>query len=107
STPAHPLFYKGMIFTCCSNKGKSLEQFLLYAKIHPSKIIFIDDKLKNLVDIEKLCEKEDIPFLGIQYLKDRRLMQADEKTAKFQIEYFKKNKQWLSDTKAHRRLSDI
>lgn len=52
------------------SKRPCLEAFLKYAKIKPSKIIFVDDRKKNIYDIEELCKSEGIKYVGFIYLGD-------------------------------------
>jgi hypothetical protein len=61
-----PMFFKGIIFTEI-DKGEALEAFLNHYKLKFKKIIFIDDKKKNLESVEKITTKLNIPFVGIEY----------------------------------------
>ena len=68
-----PAYYKGIL---CSNgegnqinKGDVLVAFLHKVKYLPQTIIFIDDKIENLENMEQVLAKFDkqINFIGIQY----------------------------------------
>jgi len=61
------LYKKGILFAKGIEKGAVLEQFLKKIKFKPKSVVFIDDKLKHLNEVEKFCEKLKIKFLGIRY----------------------------------------
>lgn len=49
---ANPVYKAGIVFVDqAGEKGPMLDAFLTYAKIKAKKIIFIDDKFKNLVPV--------------------------------------------------------
>ncbi len=61
------LYIDGIIFSGNHNKGEMLTSWLNKISYHPKKIIFIDDKLKNLQAVETAVHKRDYPFIGIRY----------------------------------------
>lgn len=63
-----PLVKDGIIFTAECDKGLILEHVLLHTNYQPKTIIFIDDQLKNLQSVEKLCNKLNIKFHGFHYI---------------------------------------
>jgi len=69
----------GIVFSSNNNKGKVLLAFLDYVGYHPRKVIFIDDKIKNINTVREALEARDIEFVGIRY---NRL---DEKVAQFDL----------------------
>lgn len=63
-----PYVYKrGILFSGQNNKGDALVDFLHQIDLMPSRVIFVDDKLKNLHDVEAALDKARIPFYGIRY----------------------------------------
>jgi len=78
------IFSQGIIFCGGNNKGKMLFQFLDKINYKPKKIVFIDDKLKNVKHVEKEVEKQNIEFVGIRFSK------LDEKAKNFNIEEVEK-----------------
>jgi len=63
-----PCLYKNnIIFTGNNDKGDTLLCFLDTIGYHPKKIIFIDDKLKNIHSVETALMRRQIPFIGIRY----------------------------------------
>jgi hypothetical protein len=64
----HPCFYKdGILFAGNNDKGEALHCFFEMMNYHPEAVIFIDDKLKYLLSVQKSLEKYQIPFVGIRY----------------------------------------
>ena len=61
------LYIDGVIFSGNHNKGEMLVSWLSQIRYRPKKVIFIDDKLKNLQAVETAVHKRDYPFIGIRY----------------------------------------
>jgi len=59
-------FSEGIIFCGNNDKGELLFQFLEKIGFRPEKIIFIDDKLKNVKSVQVAVEKREIKFVGIR-----------------------------------------
>jgi len=70
----------GIIFSGENDKGELLLEFFSRVDYHPKKVIFIDDKLKYVEQIEKAMEKEGIPYIGIRYSR------LDHRVASFNLE---------------------
>lgn len=63
-----PCFYKhGILFSGNNDKGEVLRCFFDIMDYHPEKVIFIDDKLKYLIAVDKALAGRDILFYGIRY----------------------------------------
>ncbi|MBO6055975.1 MAG: DUF2608 domain-containing protein [Alphaproteobacteria bacterium] len=77
----YPVFENGIIFACDLDKGTVLQKFLERIPQKFSKIIFVDDKMKNVRSIGKFCETNNISGKCVQY-KKAKLFQKNE--AKFQ-----------------------
>ncbi|MCH9611436.1 MAG: hypothetical protein SP1CHLAM42_15270 [Chlamydiales bacterium] len=61
-------YVEGVIFVGLKNdKGETLMRFLNQLEYQPKKILFIDDKEKNLRSVSIACEKRGIPFTGLRY----------------------------------------
>lgn len=94
-------FDKGIVFAGKIEKSKALEKFLAFCKFTPNKIIFIDDKKKNIEDMKSFCAKKALPFIGIHYTEAAQNgVPFSEQRAIFQINYLKKYNLWLSDREA-------
>lgn len=64
----HPCFYKNSIlFGGNNDKGEALIAFFHWMNYYPTKVIFIDDKLKYLLAVEKALKHYNIEFIGIRY----------------------------------------
>ncbi|MDR2778711.1 MAG: DUF2608 domain-containing protein [Puniceicoccales bacterium] len=95
-----PAYSSGVV--CCGNipKSQCLMEFLAYAKVTPKKIIFIDDKIENIEDVEKQCNLVGINFLGIQYTEARQLLPMlpfCTNKIEFQLSTLKEKNIWISD----------
>ena len=78
---AHPAILKsGILFSGNNDKGDSLISFFDTCNYHPKKVIFIDDKHKNLLSVENAILNRQIEFVGIRY------SGADEKVKNFNPE---------------------
>ncbi len=104
-----PVFKDGIVFTSNLPKGEVLKVFLEYASLSPKKIIFVDDKLKNLKSVEAICQKAGIKFSGFEYtaVADRPQSPLNEKRAQLQNDILEKEHKWLSDEEADIRLQSI
>ena len=69
SGDGYPLFKSGILFSSFIDKGSVLKEFLKYFQLKPKKIIFIDDALKNVLSVQKVCSELDISYIGIEYTK--------------------------------------
>ncbi len=69
----HPAFYKGILFSNgehgAAHKGHTMVAFLEKMKLDPSCIVLVDDRPKNLSDLESSLKayNPDIEFIGIEY----------------------------------------
>jgi hypothetical protein len=101
-----PMFFKGIIFTEI-DKGEALEAFLSHYKLKFKKIIFIDDKKKNLESVEKITAKLNIPFVGIEYT--TAVIQTEplnKKRAELQFQVLGKQRKWIPDSEADALLAE-
>ena len=94
-----PMFKQGVVLTCGVPKGKVLEAFFNYIKLHPIKILFIDDKSKNLESVASFARAANINFFGIEYTfaQDSNIKSFNEERAKLQFDTLEKAHKWLSD----------
>ena len=63
----NPRYYHGIIICAGNNKGKVLKGYLDYLKMAPSTVIFVDDRLKAVNAVEKVCKEMNINFIGFHY----------------------------------------
>lgn len=100
-------FQQGIVFTGGASKADALQIFLNYAEIKPKKILFIDDKRKNLEVVETFANKSTIPFIGIEYtlVYDSKLTPLNRQHAKLQLETLEKKHKWLSDQEIEQQIN--
>ena len=65
----YPIFEDGIIFACNIDKGTVLQKFLNHVSRTFNKIIFVDDKMRNIRSIKKFCETNNVSGKCIQYKK--------------------------------------
>jgi len=76
----------GIIFTGSNDKGKMLYEFFKKIKKTPKKIIFVNDKIKNVKSVEKAAIQNNAEFIGIRLcLMDKEKKDFDPVAAKKQI----------------------
>ncbi len=85
-----PSVYKrGIIFSCNNNKGKALLAFLDYVGYHPERIVFVDDKIKNINAVKEAVESRGIEFVGLRYGRlDKKMAQIDLEKANKELDRF-------------------
>lgn len=96
------LYKKGILFAKGMDKGRVLDQFLKKINFIPKSVVFIDDKVKHLNEVDKFCENLKIKFLGLRY------GYLDEKIKNFQVlicdRQHKNFKNILSDEEAKKMI---
>lgn len=101
--PCFPTADNGIVFTCKAPKGEVLDAYLQVAEIKPKKIIFIDDRIKNLHTVSEYCKKANIEFIGYEYLAIREQAEKIKPNiarTKLQYKILELTKTWLSDAQA-------
>lgn len=102
-----PVYKNGIIYTDLHSKSDVLASFLGQTNLKPQEIIFIDDRLSNIQDLETLCRNFSIHYVGIH---DDRILKKyssfDENLGGYQFQYLEKNHVWLSDNIAKNRMAD-
>jgi hypothetical protein len=94
----HPCFYKqGILFGGNNDKGEALICFFNLMNYHPDAVVFIDDKMKYLIAVEKALEALDITFYGIRYSGcDERVKSFDATKAEEQYSELRQKNYCLS-----------
>lgn len=94
-------FSYGIIFTDHREKGPFLKTFLNNMDLHPTKIVFIDDNMKQIESVESVVESMNIPYTGFRYANlDNFHKQFNPLIGNIQLEALLKNDQVLSDDEA-------
>jgi len=60
-------YENGIIFSSQNDKGELLVHFFSAIDYHPKKVIFVDDKLKYVEQVERAMNNVNIPYIGIRY----------------------------------------
>jgi hypothetical protein len=99
---ANPIYKAGIVFVDqTGEKGPVLDAFLKYSATKPKKIIFIDDKSKNLVSVEEFSKQHNIEFVGIEYTKTLEVDGVlNSYIAALQFDILEKERKWVSDDEA-------
>lgn len=107
SNDASPVYKEGVLFVDqTGEKGAVLDAFLTSIKIIPKRIVFIDDKSKNLVSVAEFAKQNDVEFIGIEYTKVLEEKEVLNKNiAQLQFEVLEKKKKWISDIEAEKLLA--
>jgi hypothetical protein len=85
------LYLGGIIFTGNYSKGEVVAAWLKQIDYKPKKIIFIDDKLKNVVSVEQALCKRNFPFYGLRYdYLDKRVKDFNWDKTQKELEIFLK-----------------
>ncbi|MFA5250035.1 MAG: DUF2608 domain-containing protein [Parachlamydiales bacterium] len=61
------LYKNGVLFTDGTHKGRSFLAFLNQAALKPKAVIYVNDKLGPLKELEAECVKNRIGFIGLRY----------------------------------------
>ena len=92
-------YKNGILFANGKNKAEVLKGFFEKIKFKPKKIVFIDDKHKNVLSLEPFCDKENIKYFGLRYgFMDKKVRNFDPDLALIQKKNF--NKKILTDEEA-------
>ncbi|MBI5346557.1 MAG: DUF2608 domain-containing protein, partial [Chlamydiae bacterium] len=87
----YAIFKNGIFFTNGNNKGEMLEKFLDKINFCPKAILYVDDKFHHLQRVEKICQKKNIPFIGLRYgFLDEAIKNFDSSIAEMQFKNFGK-----------------
>lgn len=103
--PTPTLYSQGILFVGDYNKKNDVfEPFLSLLGKTPKKIVFIDDKRKNIEELERLTnygiEYIGIHYTAIEYAKPVYVREI----AEFQLDYLMQNGKWLSNEEAKKML---
>jgi FMN phosphatase YigB (HAD superfamily) len=83
------LFCDGIIFSGHCDKGELLNEWLTTIGYHPKKVIFVDDKMKNIHSVERALHQRNYPFIGIRYgYTDERVKSLDLDTMESEFQEF-------------------
>lgn len=97
---ALPFFKNGIIFADHYSKGEAFLAFLEKITWKPNAVLFIDDLLENLIDVESACKKKKIAFKGIHCLiAHNQKRHLNVEIALKQIHFLITHGEWVCDSK--------
>lgn len=102
-----PIYRDGVLLTSFEDKGAALKALLKAEKKAFSKVIFIDDDVKNVEAVEAACQELAMAFTGIHYTakKKQPLPELDAKKEALRFEILGKEGVWLLDAELEKRMA--
>lgn len=82
-----PLFKHGILFGNQCDKGETLEAFLKLTQFKPDCVIFIDDKLPYVHEVQHAMQKYMTPFIGLHYQAATKLALPDLRSLCYRLCY--------------------
>lgn len=99
------VYSEGIIFSAGKNKGVILKDFLERLNIQPARLFFVDDKEKNVNNMDAEFAKTQIVNINFRYAAaDPRVFAFNPNIAEFQWEHFLKTGELISDEEAEEIL---
>lgn len=102
----YPVYKDGIIYTNHYPKGEVLGAFLAQMNLKPKSIIFIDDKLSNILSVENFCNTAHIKYIGVH---DNRIIKNhnifNKSLGEYQFDHLERHHVWLSDLEAKKILN--
>ena len=72
----------GLMMVAGQHKGVMLRTLMHRAKFTPKLVVFVDDKQKNVDNVDAALTQIGVPVHAIRYSKEDRLIQAFKKSSK-------------------------
>jgi len=99
-----PVFKSGILFSAFYEKGAVLKAFLQKVSFHPKRVVFIDDRIENVLSVSKEMKK-----LGVQEVYCLHYLGASRKVVDplivdMQVSHLVEHGQWLSDEMCREKL---
>lgn len=103
-----PVFKRGILASANYPKGKVLSAFLKKIQWKPSKVVFIDDRMKFIDSVESELDKENIEHISFHYTAaaDQPCC-LDQRLADFQFDYLMQRGDWLNDQEAENKMKNF
>jgi hypothetical protein len=90
----------GIIETEHQLKGPVLEEILSSLTILPGKIIFVDDRMKQIQSVDAMCRELEISCVAFHYVPSATPPQLNEKIADYQLNILVHEHRWISENEA-------
>lgn len=93
-------YAQGVIETEYHSKGPVLEEILSNLTMRPEKIVFVDDRNKQIESVDDTCRVLEIPCTAFHYIPNINAPQLNEKIADYQLSTLVREHRWVSDSEA-------
>lgn len=93
-------YSQGVIETEYESKGPVLKEVLSNLTTCPKKIVFVDDRIKQIKSVEDTCLELEIPCTAFHYVPITNPPQLNEKIADYQLSTLVHEHRWVSDSEA-------
>lgn len=100
-------YAQGVIETEYQLKGPVLEEILSSLTMRPEKIVFVDDRIKQIKSVDDTCRELKIPCTAFHYVPITNPPQLNEKIADYQLSVLVHERRWLSDSEARLELEQF
>ncbi|MES2344643.1 MAG: DUF2608 domain-containing protein [Chlamydiota bacterium] len=94
----------GVIETECQSKGPVLKEVLSGLTTPLKKIIFVDDRTKQIQSVDDTCCELEIPCTAFHYVPMASAPELNEKIADYQLSILVHEHRWVSDSEARLEL---
>lgn len=102
------VYHGGVLFADGKNKGHVLRDFLRQLNIQPARILFVDDKAKNVKNMDAEFANDGFPNINYRYgAADPKVRAFSKEVAELQWTYFDRFGQLISDEAAEEILEDM
>ncbi len=93
-------YAQGVIETEYQLKGPVLKEILSSLTMRPEKIIFVDDRIKQIESVDDTCRELEIPCTAFHYVPVIPAPQLNEKIADYQLSTLVHEHRWVSESEA-------
>ena len=97
-------YAQGVIETEYQLKGPVLKEILSSLSTRPKKIIFVDDRIKQIKSVNDTCLELEIPCMALHYVPITDVPQLNEKIADYQLFILVHEHRWVPDSEARLAL---
>ncbi len=97
-------YAQGVIETEHPAKGPVLKEILSNLSERPKKIVFVDDRLKQIKSVDDACRELEIPCIAFHYVPHSSPPQLNEKIADYQLSTLTCEGRWVSEKEAQLEL---
>ena len=97
-------YAEGVIETEQQLKGPVLREILSSLNARPKKIIFVDDRIKQIKSVDEMCSELKISCTAFHYVPAIDVPQLNEKIADYQLYTLVHERRWVHDNEAQLEL---